>query len=295
MKMRIAIIVMLIMFLTFSVNVNAEGQKIITYENMLAGNYDGDRFRVIAKPIEGTIYGEPAWQWYVRNRGGNFLPAGGGYDWVIQDYELERLPIEQQTAIKAGEEFVLIVEEMAGNFYIKKFEKYDPSAQRSDTGDNAAMIFCLVFIGGCAIAVVIGVVYFKVKKKRGIARYGSEEKWQEAQREAEIIDWQLKEWERERKERSTRVVKTRIIDSYSHSHTTGRVSTSSAVGRGIVGGMIAGPLGAAVGAGTAKKKYTTSEQRTVVFKVWYADGHDEIKKVTQGSADYNKFIEKIEN
>lgn len=295
---RVVVAVLVLVMLCGAALASTKEQKIITYEKMQAGNYEGDSFRVIAKPVKGTIYGRTAWIWLVQNRQGDFQTVDGGHDWLVDEYELEKLSTDQQASIRAGEEFVLTINELAGRLYVKGFEKHVQPVRGSgeyDTDDRTSMIFCFVFIGGCVIAIIIGVVYSKAKKKRQIEYYGSEDKLAEAEREAEIIEWQQKERERQRRERARTIVKTRIIDFYSNSHTTGRTSATSAVGRGIVGGMIAGPLGAAVGASTAKKKYTTNEQRVVIFKVWYADGHDEIKRVSQGSSDYNKFIEKIED
>ena len=60
--------------------------------------------------------------------------------------------------------------------------------------------------------------------------------------------------EKERKEHATRtVMRTRIIDSSHTATATSKVNTGSAVSRGVVGGMIAGPVGAIVGASTAKQ------------------------------------------
>lgn len=287
---------MLILFVTtlFVCAASAEMQ-IVAYEKMHRYNYDEKEFRVIARAIEGELFGERAWTWYVKDKEGFFRSVDGGYGWVIQEYEYEKLPEEQREAIESDKEFVLTINRLADNFYVKSFEEYVRDVRSAGTDDEAAMVVCCAFVGACAIALVALIYRSRLKKKSEIEYYGSEEKLREAEREAEIIKWEKRELERQRLEKARTIVKTRIIDSYGCTRTTGRTSTSSAIGRGVVGGMIAGPLGAVVGASTAKKKYTTREYRTVVFKVWYADGHEETKNVAQGSADYKKYIEKIED
>lgn len=78
------------------------------------------------------------------------------------------------------------------------------------------------------------------------------------------------------------IVKTRIIDAY------GKASTSSAAMRGTVGGLVAGPVGALVGASTAKNK------RSTTFLILYKDGKKESRTVPNNSLEYQEYIKYLE-
>lgn len=84
-------------------------------------------------------------------------------------------------------------------------------------------------------------------------------------------------------------IRTRILDGGTSATTT----KAGGVGRAIAGGIVAGPIGAVVGAATAGHK-TTSTNYTI-FKVWYQDGHSEVEKVEHGTAKYKKYLELIED
>lgn len=73
---------------------------------------------------------------------------------------------------------------------------------------------------------------------------------------------------------------------------TSKGSLTSAAGRAVVGNLVAGPIGAMVGAGTAKR--TTQEQKSQVFKVWYKSGREGIETAAVGSARWKELIEKLE-
>ena len=83
-------------------------------------------------------------------------------------------------------------------------------------------------------------------------------------------------------------VKTKILD-----HTSGAMKGGGGgVGRAIIGGAIAGPAGAIVGAGTRKQKFTQNQY--TMFKVWYSDGHTEVEKVSHNLPKYKKYLELLE-
>lgn len=82
------------------------------------------------------------------------------------------------------------------------------------------------------------------------------------------------------------ILKTKIIDTFTDS----RASTGSAVGRAIVGNLLAGPVGAVVGASTAKDKIT----RETMFMVFYTDGTREHKTVRNGSRQYEEYMKYLE-
>lgn len=96
--------------------------------------------------------------------------------------------------------------------------------------------------------------------------------------EADTVKWEQK------------VTKTRIVDS---SHiATSRPSTSSAVGRAVVGGAFFGGLGAFIGALTAKEKVT--EKHSTTFLVTLDDGSTYYKTVDNDTRWYHVYMNKLE-
>lgn len=91
------------------------------------------------------------------------------------------------------------------------------------------------------------------------------------------------------------IIKTRIVDVQSRSRSTTRTSTSSAMKRAAVGGVLFGRKGAEYGANTAKKHTVTTEDDIVVFKVWWEDGDKTIEKVRRGSDEYELYLEYLDD
>lgn len=81
---------------------------------------------------------------------------------------------------------------------------------------------------------------------------------------------------------SSVIVKTRIIDAY------GKKSTASAAMRGTVGNVVAGPVGAIVGASTAK------ENRSTTFLVIYKNGKKVTRTVPNNSLEYQKYVKYLD-
>lgn len=79
------------------------------------------------------------------------------------------------------------------------------------------------------------------------------------------------------KKSESKILRTHIVD------TSGRTSTSSAVGRSAVGGFVAGPVGAVVGASTAK------QNRETTFLIIYRDGSRKTKTVPNNSPEYKMY------
>lgn len=101
--------------------------------------------------------------------------------------------------------------------------------------------------------------------------------------------------EKERKEHATRtVMRTRIIDSSHTATAISKVNTGSAVSRGVVGGMIAGPVGAIVGASTAKQDTEVEEHHTTTFMVYYSNGTRRADTVENGTELYNIYMNKLD-
>lgn len=67
-----------------------------------------------------------------------------------------------------------------------------------------------------------------------------------------------------------------------------KTSAGSALARGAVGDLIGGPVGAVVGASTAKQKKSTT------FLITYTDGRRETRTVPNTHSDYKKLILMVE-
>lgn len=78
------------------------------------------------------------------------------------------------------------------------------------------------------------------------------------------------------------IVKTKIVDVY------GKTSTASAAARGVVGNIVAGPVGGIVGASTAKSK------RSTTFLIIYKDGNKQTRTVPNGSLEYQKYVKYLD-
>ena len=85
-------------------------------------------------------------------------------------------------------------------------------------------------------------------------------------------------------------VRTKVL--YDTSTYTSKGSVGSAAGRAVVGSMIAGPVGAVVGAGTAKR--TTQEQKQTTFKVWYKSGREAVETVVNGTEKWMKYMSLVD-
>lgn len=89
---------------------------------------------------------------------------------------------------------------------------------------------------------------------------------------------------------SNKIEKTQYMNG--NVATTSKTSTSSAIGRAVVGGAIAGDVGAIVGASTAKQK--VKEKHTTTFLVIYKDGHKSLETVEDDSLEYQVYVDKLE-
>lgn len=88
---------------------------------------------------------------------------------------------------------------------------------------------------------------------------------------------------KEKETGSATIVKTKIVDAY------GKTSTTSAAARGVVGNVVAGPLGAVVGATTAKSK------RSTTFLIIYKSGKKLTKTVPNNSFEYQKYVKYLDD
>lgn len=96
---------------------------------------------------------------------------------------------------------------------------------------------------------------------------------------------ELKLRERRFKEMDKRPIEATLITTSDRTKTT--KSAVSAAGRAIVGGIIAGPAGAVLGAATTSGKTSVTEQRATFF-VKYASGRTGTETVKVGSDRFNE-------
>ena len=108
--------------------------------------------------------------------------------------------------------------------------------------------------------------------------------------------WKKQNASREEKMKmlSESIIKTKIIDTSHTATATSKAKTGSSIGRAVVGGAIAGPAGAMIGAGTAKKKVTVNEHHTTTFMVFYQDGTRNHDTVENGTELYHIYMEKLD-
>ena len=99
----------------------------------------------------------------------------------------------------------------------------------------------------------------------------------------------LAEYNEIRVQRKT-IVRTQILDTGSSTYKV-KGSVLSAGSRAIVGGALAGTVGALVGASTGKSKIVEKKSKEVRFLVEYKDGHKSTETVKVDSSRYKKLIQ----
>lgn len=92
--------------------------------------------------------------------------------------------------------------------------------------------------------------------------------------------------------REKTIVSVRILDSTGPVYGS-RTSTTSAVGRAIVGDMLAGPTGAFIGAATAKQTPQRFSEGTMTFRITWSDGSQTTETVSKDSPQYRNLIEMV--
>lgn len=107
---------------------------------------------------------------------------------------------------------------------------------------------------------------------------------------AEIQEKKQQEYEEQKRQLADKIQKTRYMNG--DTVVTSKLSTSSAVGRAVVGNAIAGDVGAIVGASTAKQK--TKAKHTTTFLVFYKDGHKNLETVEDGTLRFEVYVDKLE-
>lgn len=86
------------------------------------------------------------------------------------------------------------------------------------------------------------------------------------------------------------LVKTKILDVTSEY--VSKASITNAVGRAVIGNMIAGRTGALIGAATADR--TEQEHKKTTFRLYYKSGREKIVTVPNGSKEWLEYMDKLE-
>lgn len=149
------------------------------------------------------------------------------------------------------------------------------------------MVFIILYLGAMVGLMIYAIIVLRrdVQARKAyeeeIGRKVSNKEWRAYRREESKL-------KKEASKAKSKAVKTAILD-----HTSGAMKGGGGgVGRAIIGGAIAGPAGAIVGAGTRKQKFTQNQY--TMFKVWYGDGHTDIEKVSHNSPKYKKYLNLIQ-
>lgn len=246
----------LIIMLIFPYVALADEIPSITYEQLISGEYYGQIVEVNAKAVPIARYYNLTHLWSVEKSDGTFeIVDNSDTRWCISEEDYQQATEEEQKAIDQRETLVLNLHLRSdGRPTIRDFRL--PGAMSYDDKMTYLQIGLMVILVICVIVLVIAV--------RMIAKNPPK--------------------------KPPEPIKTKFIDS---SHTvTSQVSTSSAVGRAVIGGMIAGSVGAVIGAGTAKQN--TYEKNTTTFMVYYDDGSRKVETVSNNSYIYKKYMNLLE-
>ena len=136
--------------------------------------------------------------------------------------------------------------------------------------------------------IVIGLLFFSIFIFVFIAIYYEEKKKKESQRKREIAE-ATKAFEES-------ILKTKFLERNVISTIKSSKTDGGSLGRAVAGGIIAGPVGAVVGAGTGKKRtvYDTSNRAETTFMVYFKDGTKTLSTVEDYSDMYFTYLHKLE-
>lgn len=264
----IAVVIMLSMPIVAVASSASKEFRTVTLEDILSGRCDGETVVVSAKALKlWPRYYNLIYVWAVESETGEFIQAStSSTDWMVTEQAYNKAPRARQEAIDDGEVMLLKVNVRTSENI--KVEAFITMEEEPFDSTNFSEIITVI------VAVIVIVILFVV----GFAILFAVEKHKKAAYAA----------------LSASVVKTKFIDSSHTATSTSRTSTSSAIGRAAVGSMIAGPVGAVVGASTAKQRHTVNEHHTTTFMVYYSDGTHRHETVENNSSKYNLYMSKLE-
>lgn len=246
----------LILILLSLVMVALGENSIISYEQLISGAYNGETIEVNAKAIPIIPYYNLIYLWAIEKEDGSFEVVDNSETrWCVTEEDYKRASSREKEALDNGEVFTLEIKlRKDGIPMVNSFRLQGSMSQEQMLQQYLWISLAVIFVMVCIAVVCFKRSKYSPPKYRPVA------------------------------------VKTKFIDS---SHTaTSQIKTGSAVGRAAVGGLIAGPVGALVGAGTAKQK--TVEHHTTTFMVYYDDGSRKAETVSNGSYQYKRYMELLD-
>ena len=263
--MKRFLLLILICNLLFIGSSVADEPPIITFEQVKSGEYYGETVRMNAIAIEITPYYNLRYLWAIERSDGEFeIVDNSESRWSITEEEYEHASSKVKAAIDNQEPFLLTVN--LSNKGLPLVQSYSLVNNEVLFDFEEYVAPCLVGLGIISIMMII----------------------------AKIIDTSIQVKKHRLDDERERVVKTKFVDSSHTSTITSQTSLGSAIGRAVVGGMVAGTLGSVVGASTAKQKHTTHEKHSTTFMVYYKNGCNVVKTVDNSSAEYKLYMEKLE-
>lgn len=259
MKRLVAVALVLISCtMLFEISAIADEIPHIYYEQVVSGEYYGSEFEVNAIAVPMQPYYNLTHFWSVEKEDGTFeIVDRSEVGWCLSEGDYEKSSKIEKKAIDNQESLTLRVRLLDdGTPRIREFWVRGMEGYEDRMED-------VVFWGYIAIAICACALLFLVPIKQNKSTVRKKE---------------------------PQAIKTRFIDS---SYTTqSRVKTGSAVGRAAVGSLIAGSVGAMVGAGTAKHR--TIEHHTTTFMVYYDNDSRKVETVKNGTYKYNKYMELLD-
>lgn len=237
----------------------------VYYEDVISGEYVGEDVCVKARRDLGS---RSLWELEIENKAGEFVAVDGDDDWSIRYTLFDQCGEEVEKAYKNGEPVkVKLAIYKDGEARILDVYEYDHTTFGA-IADSAPMILGIVAVG--AVVIVIFVVALSMSGPT--RRYRNEP----APDNRNIRT----------------IVRVQILDSTGPAYGS-KTSTASAVGRAIVGDMIAGPTGAFIGAATAKQNTARVNDGTMTFRIYWSDGSQTTETYTKGTIMYDKLIKLV--
>ena len=259
------------MLLCFFATALAEELEVVTYEQIWDGECDGRTVEVMACRYQNDpSEDELECSWLVKSENGEFRYGNPLDGWVTTKADYNKLTSVRKTAISERNTVYLKV-------YVKSWMDVEvigirlPDETSYSNGASGAFVkeyFGAIVFGVVALGTLFGVCKLMDDRKR-----------------AQVYAFDSL--------RSS-IVKTKIVDSSHTATASSKTSTASAIGRAAVGSAIAGPIGAVVGASTAKQRTTVSEKHTTTFMIYFSDGSRKHETVDNNSQKYELYMRKLE-
>lgn len=235
----------------------------VYYDDLYSGEYFDEYVHV--KAMRENWY---TGVWSIENEAGEYVVAENSDEWSIRYAMLDDCDPELKKAYNEGSPIKLQIRIYAdGDIRIMDLFEYDHTTF-GEFAEAMPMILGVVAIG------IVGIIILCAVLNAG----------------GPIKTYKMEPPRQGRNERTIESV--RIMDSSGPVYGS-KTSTTSAVGRAIVGDMVAGPIGAIVGASTAKQTPQKFSDGTMTFRITWSDGSQTTETVSKNSAQYRNLIDMV--